>query len=166
VAGRRHTTEEGLSPIEQVELMNMCMIEDPATGRILVQRRIKGSWTGVAFPGGHVELGEGIIDSTIREVKEETGLDVSDLQLAGIKQWYSVPEAKRSMVFLFTTTHYTGELLTGGEEGKVFWVKKEDFRSLNLASGMSDTFEVLTNPLLTEESHVETEENCWEMALQ
>jgi 8-oxo-dGTP diphosphatase len=147
-------------------MMNMCMIEDPTTGQILVQRRIKGSWTGIAFPGGHVEPGEGIMDSTIREVKEETGLDVFELRLAGIKQWYSSHENKRSMVFLFTANRYTGELLTGGEEGEVFWVDKDSFLTLDLAGGMSDTFEAITNPLITEERHIESNDHSWELFLQ
>jgi 8-oxo-dGTP diphosphatase len=147
-------------------MMNMCMIEDLATGEILVQRRIKGSWTGIAFPGGHVEQGEGIVDSTIREVKEETGLDVSGLRLVGVKQWYSSLESKRSMVFLFVANRYAGELLEDGEEGDVFWVKKDDFLSLDLASGMADTFEAITNPLITEERHVEVDERHWELIMQ
>ena len=65
----------------------MCMIYDDK-GNILVKERIK-SWCGIAFPGGHLELNESIVDSMIREVKEETGLDVSNLKLCGIKQWFN-----------------------------------------------------------------------------
>ena len=61
-----------------VEFTNMVMVEDRASGKVLVQERRK-SWTGLSFPGGHVEQGESIVDSAIREVKEETGLDVKNL---------------------------------------------------------------------------------------
>ena len=36
-----------------------------------------GDW---AFPGGHLEFGEAIFDCAIREVKEETGLTISNLK--------------------------------------------------------------------------------------
>ena len=59
-----------------VEFTNMVMVEDKETGKVLVQERTK-SWTGISFPGGHVEQFESITDSARREVKEETGLDVT-----------------------------------------------------------------------------------------
>ena len=57
--------------IEKAEFTNMCMIYDNE-GNVLVQNRVK-SWCGYAFPGGHLEPMESIVDSVIREVKEETG---------------------------------------------------------------------------------------------
>ena len=40
-----------------VEFTNMVMVEDKAAGKVLVQERRK-SWTGLSFPGGHVEQGD------------------------------------------------------------------------------------------------------------
>ena len=67
------------------ELCNMCMITD-AAGRVLVQERLpkpSNPWSGLTFPGGHVEAGETVVASVIREVQEETGLTVSNLQNCG-----------------------------------------------------------------------------------
>ena len=74
---------------------------------VLVQNR-KKSWTGIAFPGGHVEVGESIVDSVVREVKEETGLDIADLKICGVKQWFR--EGARNVCFLFQTSTFTGNL--------------------------------------------------------
>ena len=63
---------------EKVILTNMCMIY--SKDNILVQDRIK-SWKGIAFPGGHVENHESIVDSVIREIKEETNLDIKEENL-------------------------------------------------------------------------------------
>jgi len=51
-------------------------IVDPA-GRLLFVRSHK--WRGqYTVPGGHVELGERLVEALVREVKEETGLDIYD----------------------------------------------------------------------------------------
>lgn len=52
----------------------MCMIRD-GKGNVLVQNKVNHpSWHGWNFPGGHVEKGECITPSVIREMREETGL--------------------------------------------------------------------------------------------
>lgn len=42
---------------ETVELTNMCMVED-GKGNVLVQNRLDPNWSGIVYPGGHVEAGE------------------------------------------------------------------------------------------------------------
>ena len=55
-------------------------------GRILLQRRSDNAlWS---IPGGAMEPGESIAQTVVREVKEETGLDVAPEALVGI---YSNP---------------------------------------------------------------------------
>lgn len=147
--------------MENAELTNMCMIEDPVTGKILVQNRIKGSWTGIAFPGGHLEQGESIVDSTIREIYEETGLRISHLSMVGIKNWYSADNNRRYLVFLFTTTSFEGELIPGGAEGEVFWVNKEELPNMKLASGFELMLQVFLNKNINEHYIHADEEGQW-----
>lgn len=120
--------------MEQVTLTNMCMIEDLQTGRLLVQNR-KKNWKGIAFPGGHLEPGESVVESVVREVKEETGLDIFDLKICGVKDWYDSEKNERYLVFLFRTSSYSGELCSKCDEGEVFWIEKEKLLSMDLASG-------------------------------
>lgn len=120
-----------------VELTNMCMIYDEATDQVLMQDRIK-SWKGLAFPGGHVEEGESIVDSTIREVREETGLEVSNLQLCGIMHWYNDETGDKYLVFSFKTSTFSGELLAETDEGRLIWVNRDELPDLPLAEGFKE----------------------------
>ncbi|OGO91764.1 MAG: DNA mismatch repair protein MutT [Clostridiales bacterium GWF2_38_85] len=109
----------------KLELTNMVMIQDKQTGKVIVQDRII-SWKGLSFPGGHVEENESFVDSAIREVKEETGLDVWNLKSCGVIHWLNNKTLDRYIVFLYKTSDFSGELITDCDEGKHFWMTIED----------------------------------------
>jgi len=108
------------------ELTNMIMIQNPSTGEVVVINR-KKSWTGLSFPGGHVEPGESFYDSAVREAYEETGLEVKNLELCGIINWSNTKTFDRYLVYLYRTTDYSGNLIPGTDEGDVFWLDPKDF---------------------------------------
>jgi len=61
------------------------LIFNPA-GELLLVRSHK--WHGkLTIPGGHIELGERMEDALVREAKEETGLDVTDLEFLLYQQF-------------------------------------------------------------------------------
>ncbi|WP_107840436.1 8-oxo-dGTP diphosphatase [Metasolibacillus meyeri] len=120
--------------MSKIILTNMCMVYDQENNKVLVQNRIK-SWKGITFPGGHIEDGESLVESTIREVKEETGLTVANLEPCGVINWYNEEKDERYFVFNYRTCDFSGELLKETDEGDVFWVHKDNLRQLDFAEG-------------------------------
>lgn len=120
------------------ELTNMVMIENPENGQVLVQKRVK-YWTGVTFPGGHIEKGESFTQSAVREVKEETGLDIKNPKLCGTVHWCHKDTDERYIVLLYKATEFSGELVDKTDEGEVFWINKEDFNNYQLSPNF-DTY--------------------------
>ena len=109
-----------MSRMEEVELTNMCMICD-GKGNVLVQnKKNHPTWHGWNFPGGHVEKGEYVTPSVIREMKEETGLTITSPKLCGIKEFHKMKDGKRYIVFLYVANQFSGELKSS-TEGDVFW---------------------------------------------
>lgn len=147
----------------KVELTNMCMVYDKVNNKVLVQDRIK-SWKGISFPGGHVEDGESLIESTIREIKEETGLTISNLEPCGIIYWNNDETGDKYFVFNYRTDVFSGELLEKTDEGNVFWVDKDDLLNLNLSDGLKERL-----PMFLEKKYSEgfgTWNEHWESQLR
>lgn len=108
-----------------VELTNMCMIYDD-NGNVLVESKVVGEKQGLIFPGGHIESHESVVDSVIREMKEETGFTISDLEFCGIKDWVE-HDGSRYIVFLYKTNKYEG-CIQSSVEGEVFWMPLEELK--------------------------------------
>lgn len=123
--------------IGSVEVTNMVMIYDREHDLVLVQNRIK-SWKGIAFPGGHLESGESIYESAVREVKEETGIDVSNLTVCGIVHWSNIDDGSQTFIHYYKTESFSGELIGKTEEGENFWVDPSKLSGMKLAPGFSD----------------------------
>ncbi len=130
---------------EAVELTNMCMVRDGS--KVLVQDRRDPKWPGITFPGGHVEPGESLADAVIREVREETGLTVSDPKLCGVKDWCT--EESRYVVLFYRAEVVSGALRSS-EEGEVWWEELERLPSLDLARDMEDMLQVFLEEDLSE----------------
>lgn len=59
-------------------------------------------WLGkYVVPGGHVELGERLEDAVVRETKEETGLDVYDLEFIVFQEFVYDPSFWKPRHFIF-----------------------------------------------------------------
>ena len=131
---------------EQVTITNMCMIYDGT--KVLVQDKIDDDWSGVTFPGGHVELGESLTDAVVREVFEETGLEIQTPQLCGVKDWCA-ENGSRYIVLLYKTDKFDGTIHSSAE-GEVFWMELDEMKKQKFASGMDKMLEVFLNEDVSE----------------
>lgn len=87
----------------------------------------KGSW---ALPGGFVEYGERVEDAVIREVKEETGLDIKIIKLSGV---YSDPDRDprgHTVSVCFLCTPVGGSLEPDTDAVKAKWFKISELPEL------------------------------------
>ena len=90
----------------------------------------KDKWIGV---GGHFEEGESPEECLLREVKEETGLELTSYQFRGIVTFIS-DEWPDEYMCLYTADRYTGDI-GNCDEGELVWVEKEKIMDLNIWEG-------------------------------
>lgn len=133
----------------KLELINMVMIQNPGTGEVVVQNRIK-SWSGIAFPGGYVENNEAIYDSAVREIKEETGLDIWNLKSCGLMYWFNNKTQDRYFTYFYKTSDFSGKLLSETEEGAVFWTSLEELKKMKFAPNFRDYLPLFLQDKYTE----------------
>ena len=133
-----------MSRKSEIELTNMCLICDG--NKVLVQE--KAGTNGLVFPGGHVEEGESLLESVVREMKEETGLTIENPKICGFKDWIQ-EDGTRYIVLLYKTDKFTGELKSS-DEGRVFWIDRADIDRVNLIWNMKELLEIFDTDLYSE----------------
>lgn len=144
-------------------LTNLCLVEDPTNGKVVLQYRSPErykKWSGYAFPGGHIEEGESLVESVIREVYEETGLTITNPKLVAVKDW-EPDEGGRYIVFCYKATEFTGQLRSS-DEGEVSWVEKDQLEKLDLSYDMLPLLEVMEDPDLSEFYYRKRTDDDWE----
>ena len=143
-------------------LTNLCMVEDLENEKVVLQYRSpeKNNWSGYAFPGGHIEEGESLVESVIREIYEETGLTIVAPKLVAVKDW-EPDDGGRYIVFCYKATEFTGQLRSS-EEGEVSWVEKDQLAKLDLSYDMLPLLEVMEDPDLSEFYYRKQIDDNWE----
>jgi ADP-ribose pyrophosphatase YjhB (NUDIX family) len=101
--------------------------------RVLLVRRgtepLRGHWS---LPGGVLELGESLADGLIREVREETGLEVEPVELVELLD--RIHREGERVRFHYVIADYLcrvtgGDLLAASDADAVRWVERAEWNS-------------------------------------
>lgn len=121
-------------PTRLVPAASAVVVDDE--GRLLLAKRTDNTlWT---IPGGTMKPGETIVETAVREVKEETGLDVEVVSLVGIYSnpnhvvEYSDGEVRQQFSVCFACRRVGGGLATSDETSEVGYFSPDEFEDMEI----------------------------------
>jgi ADP-ribose pyrophosphatase YjhB (NUDIX family) len=152
-AARRSRSPEGGAPMARVDYYNdpdapkanslvpsvTAIVSNQDGAILMVHKTDNDLW---ALPGGGMDVGESMADAVVREVKEETGIDVEVTGVVGIYtnpnhvMAYDDGEVRQQCSICFTTRLLGGTLATSSETKEVRFVASADLAALNIHPSM------------------------------
>jgi len=112
-------------------------------GRLFLMKSHK--WNGrYAIPGGHIELGEKITDALIREIKEETDLDIFDIEFICFQEFIhdeTFWEKRHFIFFDFSCKTGSRKVKLNLEAEEFVWVSMEELDTYDIEPYTKKTIE-------------------------
>ena len=115
--------------------------------KILLLERKDGIWE---FPGGGIDWGETPQESAKREVEEETGLKVSNLELIGVtsavyekEDNFTSKHKKHSVYIVYKGESKEGEIKLSSEHKTAKWVSLEEAKKMKLGLNVEPVITLL-----------------------
>jgi len=119
-----------------MKLATLCYLR--SSGQTLMIHRVKkandmhkGKWNGL---GGKLEPGETPEECALREIAEESGLRVNNLNLKGLLTFPAFANEEDWYAFVFVADEFEGELIDS-PEGILQWIDNSELMNLDLWDG-------------------------------
>ena len=97
--------------------------------------------------GGRVEPGQHFQESLIREIKEETGLDVRIGKPFYVGEWRPIVKGEQWQIVgtFFECQTKTKEVKLGGDHSEHLWINPKNYQDYNLIENLKPAFEAYLN---------------------
>lgn len=109
----KHRFKQRRKPTIPTTRVSVIVITDDK--KILLVRHRKGTRTYWVLPGGRLEYGETFQECAVRELKEETGLDIACDEMVFLSEAIA-PDRSRHIVNIYIKAHVTGGEMKLGDE--------------------------------------------------
>lgn len=125
VTRRRRNTQSSISK-QDINFSTKAIVHDEEDNILILKDNGTDWWD---LPGGHLDEGETAYDSLVREIMEETGLEVTEANEAGVYQLH-LGDSDRAVSFF--TVHVTGEIQLSEEHTDYVWINADEIDEFNL----------------------------------
>ncbi|KXB08734.1 hypothetical protein AKJ56_00470 [candidate division MSBL1 archaeon SCGC-AAA382N08] len=108
------------------------IVQKNTTHTLLVKRLNdpeKGKW---ALPGGKVDYGETVKQAAIREVKEETNIDIRLVKLLG--HYDIIDDGYHYVTICYRGIPKNADIIAGSDVEKAKWISSDNLKQISLTS--------------------------------
>lgn len=106
-------------------------------GKYLLCRRNKSSGFGMwVIPGGGVDFGETIQEAAVREIREETGLEVQLLNFIGAKEVIYTPHEYHSIIFYHHGKVINGNLCPNDDASEAGFFTLDEIKKMDVVESV------------------------------
>jgi 8-oxo-dGTP diphosphatase len=106
-------------------------------GKFLLGERNKQNYNGYwVIPGGRPNFGESIEEAGIREIKEETGLDVEIVKMIGHKEIINAPGNYHRIVFFHLAKPKHTNIIPSDDISKAGFFSIEEIKKMKIAESV------------------------------
>jgi len=132
--------DTGAYPARPVLAVSAAIIRD---GHVLLVRRARTPAEGLfTLPGGRVEPGETLHEAVVREIREETGLGIEPVALAGTREVIHRDRDDRVerhfVILAFAARWLDGEPALNVELAEARWLRPSEIKALPTTEGLSE----------------------------
>lgn len=133
-------TDSRAYPDRPILAVSAAVIRD---GHVLIVRRAGNPGNGVyTLPGGVVEAGETLIEAAVREVREETGIEIAPVALAGFREVIlrdgDNRVSRHFVVLSFAARWVSGEVRLNHELDDARWLRPAELADLRTTEGLGE----------------------------
>lgn len=109
-------------------------------GKVLLVRRARSPGRGFySLPGGRVEFGKSLHTALHREVREETGLEIEIVGLAGWREVLPSASGGGHYLIMSFAARWAGrEPILNDEHDDFIWIEPGNFGDLKLTGGLPE----------------------------
>lgn len=140
-AGMDHPADTAFTPI----VGTLSYVWDAARDEVLIIRRNArldddhyGKVNGL---GGKVEIDEDVVSGARREVREEAGIEATNMSLRGTVTFSDFgPKREQWLVFVFLISAWSGEPVTENNEGSLEWADRSLLLSASAGGEAADRY--------------------------
>lgn len=139
MARRDYFNDPAAPPANSVVASAAAAVRNERGELLMIHRTDNDLW---ALPGGGHDIGESIAETVVREVREETGIDVEVVGLVGLYTnpnhviGYDDGEVRQQFSICFTARPTGGKLTTSSESREVVWVDPAKLDDLDIHQSM------------------------------